>query len=371
MGMTFRERLLATVRFESLDRPFRLETLGFWRETLERWRGEGLPAEVDNELSAFIHFGCDLQVPLLLGADQHPGLYPLFEEEIIQQDERYITKRDITGSLVRVPADGSSTIPQIIEAPVKDEESWEEIKHRLDPSTPGRLESWKPFIQLANEQPWPLCVYITGLFGTHRHLLGFQELMLAYRRRPQLLHLISRHWVGMWKGILGAIHEIRPPDMVTLWEDMCYRNGPMIGPRAFQEFMSPYYRELVGFLRKELDIPIVAVDTDGKMELLIPLFLEAGVNLIWPFEVQAEMDVVKIGERWPREFAIWGGMDKRVLARDRKGIEEEVMRVMPPLLKRGGYIPAIDHAVPPDVPLENWLFFLELVRNFGEDFYKR
>ena len=41
----------------------------------------------------------------------------------------------------------------------------------------------------------------------------------------------------------------------------------------------------------------------------------------------------------------------------------EVMRVVPPMLEHGGYIPSIDQAVPPDVSLENWKYFVELVRD--------
>jgi uroporphyrinogen-III decarboxylase len=44
------------------------------------------------------------------------------------------------------------------------------------------------------------------------------------------------------------------------------------------------------------------------------------------------------------------------------------MRVVPPMLEKGGYIPAIDHAVPPDVPLENWRYFMDMVRELGESF---
>lgn len=166
MGMTPRERFLATASFGEVGRPFRLETIGFWKETLERWHQEGLPPEVDDELSAFIHFGVDFQIPVTLGADQHPGFDPLFEEEV--------------------------------------------------------------------------------------------------------------------------------------------------------------------------------------------------------FEVQAGMDVLEVRGNWPNHFVIWGGIDKRVLAKGRAAIEEEVVRVIPPMLRQRGYIPAIDHSVPPDVPLENWLYFFELVRSIGQ-----
>lgn len=365
-SMTPRERFLATVAFEPLDRPFRLETLGFWPETIARWRGEGMPPDVDTEVGAFIFSEVDLQFPLYIGAHEHPGFDPLFEEVVLEQNGRYITKIDKSGSTVRVLADGSSTIPDFQSAPVRDMESWEDLKWRLDPSTPGRLEFGLTLAETAKSYPYPLCAYISGLFGTHRHLLGFTPLMLAYRTRPELLHAISRHWVYFWKGVVSRIAEVHVPEMVGLWEDMCYRNGPMISPATFEAFMLPYYRELIAFLRDELGVPVIGVDTDGRMTKLIPFFVQAGVNLIFPLEVQAGMDVLAVRKDWPHQFAIWGGMDKRALYGERASIAAEVARVLPPMLAAGGYIPAIDHAVPPEVSLDNWLYFLHVVREAGE-----
>jgi uroporphyrinogen decarboxylase len=366
MEMTPRERFLATAAFEPLDRPFRMETIGFWHETLARWHGEGLPPGIADEMGALLHFGIDLQLPVLLGAHEHPGFDPLFDETVIEQDERYTVKIDKSGARVRVLTDGASTIPAFLEAPVKDEAGWEEIKWRLDPATPGRLEFWNTLVETARSFPYPLCIYIAGLFGTHRHLLGFTPLMLAYRRQPELLHAISRHWVYFWKGVLGRIAEAHTPDMVMLWEDMCYLNGPMIGPDAFDTFMLPYYKELIGFIKGDLEVPVVGVDSDGRVTKLTPAFVEAGVNFIWPFEVQAGMDVLEVRRLWPRQFVIFGGMDKRALYGDRASIAAEVKRVVPPMLEAGGYIPAIDHFVPPEVSLDNWFYFLELVRDLGE-----
>jgi len=366
MTMTPRERLLATARFEPLDRPFRNESIGFWDETLVRWHGEGLSSEVNNLMTAVMQMGYDLQVPIFLGVHEHPGFDPLFEEEIIERGERHTIKRDISGSVVKVFTDGSSMLPALIEPPVRDRESWERVKFRLDPETPGRLALCDTMAAFAGDNPVPLIAFLPGLFGTHRHLLGFEPLMVAYRKQPELLHEIARHWVALWKHVIGHLHARRPPEMVFLWEDMCYKNGPMISPRAFDAFMTPYYRELVGFFRNDLRVPIVHVDTDGNLTELIPKFIEAGVNSFWPFEVQAGMDILKVREEWPRQFMIWGGIDKRALAAGREAIREEVMRVVPPMVRQGGYIPGIDHMVPPDVPYDDWVYFLDLVREVGE-----
>jgi uroporphyrinogen decarboxylase len=369
MSVTFRDRWISTVEFKPADRPFRWESMGFWDETITRWHGEGLPKEVDTGDKLYMFNNFDYQAPVLFFPDKHPGLYPLFEEKIIAEDDRVITKIDITGAVVRVPKDGHSTLPSIVDPPVKDKESWEAIKPRLDPASRGRIDEWEWSIQIAAEQSWPLFVYFCGLFGTLRHLFGVEPLMYAYYDQPELIHEISKHWVYLWKSVFTQIAEKHRPDFAYVWEDMSGKNGPLIGPTMFEYFMSPYYRELIGFLKHDLGIPVVGVDSDGDITLLIPKFVDAGINLLFPFEVQAGMDVLKIRREWPTQFAIWGGIDKRALAKDRKAIEAEVLRVLPPMLKMGGYIPGIDHAVPPDVPYDNWIFFRDMVRDMADKFH--
>jgi len=151
-------------------------------------------------------------------------------------------------------------------------------------------------------------------------------------------------------------------DAVYLWEDMAYRNGPMISPAMFRTFMSPYYRRVIDCGRA-LGIEVFEVDTDGDCSLLIPLFLDAGVNMLLPFEVQAGMDIREVRARYGRRLIIEGGLDKRALARGQDAIRAEVDAKVPALLRDGGFIPAIDHLVPPDVSLADFEFYLRYLRD--------
>lgn len=362
--MNARERYRAVCRFEPVDRPFRWETLGFWPETIARWRNEGLPEEAE-ELTAFIHFGMDLRFIINLGNSDNPGLCPTFEEKIIEETELYRLKRDLTGALIKEFKEGRSALPQFLEFPVKDMKSFEELKWRLDPSTPERLgEDWEYSSKVYNESEFPVMAYVCGLFGTARHFLGFENLMYAYYDMPELLHAIGEQWVTLYSALLERVAASVTIDSIDFWEDMAYRNGPMIGPAAFREFMSPYYKRLTECARS-MGIEVFTVDTDGNCSALIPLFLDAGVNMLYPFEVQAGMDIREVRCEHGKRLIILGGLDKRKLALDREAIREEIESKAPALLREGGYIPSLDHNVPPDVPLENFEYYLQLVREMG------
>ena len=113
----------------------------------------------------------------------------------------------------------------------------------------------------------------------------------------------------------------------------------------------------------EYGIKIIMLDCDGNVDELIPLWLEANVNLSYPLEVAADCDAVGYRERFGKDVLLLGNIDKRVL-RDgatKADIEQEVMSKVPQLVRGGGYSPFVDHAVPPDVPFENFQYYMELI----------
>jgi uroporphyrinogen decarboxylase len=117
---------------------------------------------------------------------------------------------------------------------------------------------------------------------------------------------------------------------------------------------------------RKYGVKVIELDSDGNTEPLIPLLIEAGINCHWPLESAADMDPVKLRREYGKDLAFMGGIDKRELAKDKRAIEEELRRKVLPILESGGYIPTVDHTVPPEVPLENFLYYLELKRRIAE-----
>jgi uroporphyrinogen decarboxylase len=170
------------------------------------------------------------------------------------------------------------------------------------------------------------------------------------------------------------IETIRPTleagiefEYASMWEDMCYRAGPLLSPKVFRDVLVPQYRRITGLLAKH-GCDIVVLDCDGDIALLAPLWLGAGVNTMFPIEVGTwGADPVEYRRIYGHDMRIIGGVSKRILAGRREEITREVDRLAP-LVEDGGFIPTPDHRVPPDVPLDNYLFYLERAREvWGRD----
>jgi uroporphyrinogen decarboxylase len=103
-------------------------------------------------------------------------------------------------------------------------------------------------------------------------------------------------------------------------------------------------------------VRVILVDTDGDCRQLIQPFLDGGVTGIYPFEVQAGMDVREIRKAFP-SLQILGGIDKKEIALGPERIDAELERRIPGMVNLGGYIPMADHQVPPDVSWQNYVYY--------------
>ncbi|MFH1570023.1 MAG: hypothetical protein ABIL09_18665, partial [Gemmatimonadota bacterium] len=102
------------------------------------------------------------------------------------------------------------------------------------------------------------------------------------------------------------------------------------------------------------------VDCDGDPEVLVPLWMEAGVNCFWPLEQASGMDPLRLRRKFGKDLVLCGGLDKREIAKGRRAIEEELRSKIPPMLDEGGYIPHIDHAISPEIAYDDFMYYMEL-----------
>ena len=164
------------------------------------------------------------------------------------------------------------------------------------------------------------------------------------------------HLCTLWLSMAEELTARLDFDIGYFWEDMSYKNGPLISPAMFREFMTPCYRRFTDFLASR-GIRKSIVDTDGNVEKLIPLFLEAGVNMMYPFERQAGNDLLEYRKRYP-ELVMMAGFDKNTLFKGKQQIDAE-LDLMTAMVKKGGFIPHADHWLPHNVSWENFKYYRE------------
>jgi len=378
--MTKRERYVECLTFGNPDHFIFQHSFGLMPGVLERWHSEGLPKEVevkenDEDNSLREYFGFDQRVPEI---PINFGLYPSFEVKTIEETDEDVTYRDSLGT-VRKLKKGITSLALPIKFPIKTQDDWEEkYKPRLQYSSDRFGKGWKEQYQRIRNQGLPVTVGWPGFYGFPRDLMGDENLCMAYYLQPRLIHDILNTYENMLVAMSEELLKEIEVDEIRMSEDMCYRNSMMISPDTFREFMLPHYKRLVNLYRS-YGTKIFSVDTDGNLDQLVPLLIEAGVNVIMPCEVQAGNDIVKMRKKYGDSIAFVGGINKRALADNpvslvpgrenaqintKQAIDEELKYRIPPMLKTGGYIAGLDHRVLPETSLENFIYYVRKVREY-------
>jgi len=350
--MDSRTRFINIARGLPIDRKPYFNLWGPWGETLARWSDEGAP---ENWTAGFGFDPGFAHVPVNL------GYLPAFEYEILKDEGRTVIARDYSGATARMMK-GASTIPEYLEFALKDRPSWETLKLRLDPHDKTRFgDNFKREAERLNagDAVNQIGTYPWGMFGTPRDMFGLENLMFAFYDDPELVREVMDYLTDFWIAIWEEAAKLVRIDAVHIWEDMSGKQGPLISPAMVRGYMGPCYKKVSAFCARH-DISIFSVDTDGDVAQLVEPFMESGVTMLFPFEVQAGCDVNEYLKKYP-DLTCMGGVNKRALEGSFRDIDEELERLAPAMASRR-YLPQLDHLPHPQIPWKNMCYYFERIK---------
>jgi uroporphyrinogen decarboxylase len=366
--MTDRERFNRYVQFQTVDRWPRWEW-SFRGDTTQLWYEQGFPTKIPGEVTWIDTYGLDRGSPWLedsvpTAAGVSIYLRPGFGDQILAEDAETVTRRDGWGAVARHSKMGAS-IPQYLSFGVHSRQDFAECRKRWDPTDPGRYPAdWQARTERWRTRDYPIRIHTHGWYGLLRELMGVEGLSVAFFDQPELIEEVCEFWGDFLIATFDRALADCSVDYALFWEDLAYKTGPLLSPALFRRFFLPHYQRVISHWRAR-GVRTFMVDSDGNIDLITPLWLEAGVNVLGPYEVAAGMDVVKIGQTW-KDLVMVGGIDKREIAKGPKAIEQEVLRRVPPLLERGGYIPTLDHATIPEMSFADYRYYREFLTKVCE-----
>ena len=352
--MTHRERFRRLMHFQTVDRGVHWE-FGYLNETQDRWHGEGLPAEYQGNAQIEAYFGVDpvYRVPMKI------NLVPPFEGEdkvLEEKDGRRVIQKP-NGTILEEQIEGQKTIPHYIKFPIANRDDWQRFKERLDPDTPQRNEvDYRALGEELRACDKPVGVGIGSFFGWVRDWVGFENLCLMCYDDRELVEEMTSTLADLFYAQLSKLLPYIQPDFASGWEDICFRNGPMISPAMFEEIVIPGVKKVCTLLRQH-GCTVIFTDCDGDIRPLVPLWLDAGLNCMFPLEVHPGSDPVALRKEYGHDILLIGGMEKYRFSKSRREILDEIKRIEP-VFRDGGFIPHGDHRIPQDVSYENYRYYV-------------
>jgi len=374
--MTQKERFINTLKFEQVDQVPVME-IALWAQTRQKWIEEGAPEEAFEKgfMMGNDHF--QLEGYDTINIDT-ASPRPPFEEKVIEENERIVKFTDGMGRTRIALKEGTvngtrMSMDSYVDFPVKSRQDFLELRKRYEGNVEERYpDNWEDLRDALNRSDKPLTLLdpLSGTFGFYsmlRNWIGTESVSYLFYDDPGLVHECLDFLSDFFqRAVIRAVREVRF-DFYIIHEDMAGKGGPLMGPELFRKFLLPHYKRLIEFLRSH-GIDLIIVDTDGDFEALVPIFLEAGVDGFCPMERASGMDPVRFRKQYGKSVCMIGGIDKREIAKGPEAIDREVERAILPIIDQGGYIPTIDHAVPPDVSLDNFTYYLNAKRKALEGY---
>lgn len=380
--MNVKERVHAILNYKSCDK-MPVVHFGFWLQTLEKWAQQGHIA-ADQAHGWNDGNVIDFEIGKKLGFDfnwfncfiSDYTLYPAFEKKVLEELADGSVKVLTEEGVIVLEKKDAVSIPAEIDHLLKDRKSWEQhylprvqfnpnriLRANVNTATGGLPfnRGGLEYLQ-TNQSEYPLGLYCGSLFGTIRNWLGVEGSSYLYmddeKLFTEIIDTVGNVCFQMIEFILKTGLRF---DFAHFWEDICYKNGPLIVPSVFNEKVGPHYKRITQLLG-QYGITIISLDCDGLIDALIPTWLHNGVNTMFPIEVGTWKASI---EPWRQQYGKGirgvGGMNKTIFSQDYAAVDAEIERLKP-LVELGGYIPCPDHRIAPDAKWENVQYYCEKAR---------
>ena len=359
------ERFVACMEYQTCDRRPNHE-LGAWPQTVNRWRNEAPEAVRDWTWNWFVEepaIGLDRREYIPVNYD----FIPPFPHELLEETGKYEIARNSKGIVTKALKEGAvdgarMSMDQYLSFPVANRQDFAKIKARLVAALPQRYpEDLEQRVELWKQRDYPLILgengAANGFYWRAREMMGTEPLSCAFYEQPGLVHEMMEFYAGFIMETSRPVLEKIQVEYFVLNEDLAMKSGPLLSPGLYREFILPHLKRLIDFFRG-LGVKYIALDSDGDPTALLPLMMDAGVDVFWPIERASNVDPVTLRRRFGKALRLWGGVDKRELTKGPGAIRAH-LREFIPLIEEGGFIPTVDHTVPPDVSWDNFRYYME------------
>jgi uroporphyrinogen decarboxylase len=353
--LSSRERVNRMLSRGDQDRIPRHDT--FWPETITRWQSEGLDGDASTVLQ-------------MLDSDFHgicwcaPTIYTDLEQ--VAQDERTCIVRDRFGKTVR-HWKGRSGTPEHLAFECDNRDVWEKKFKPALLSRPIQLdvtEVTKAYRAGRERDRW---IYLAGVepFELTRYVMGDEVALMAMCEEPEWVRDFARVYTDVVLANYDAILASGiQPDGLWTYGDMAYNHATVCSPAHYRELIWPEHKRLAEWAHAH-GMKFI-FHTDGDVNGVIKLYIEAGFDCLQPLEAKANMDVRTLAPAWGEKLAFFGNIDAMKLAsNDSQIIEQEIETKIAAGKSCRGYAYHSDHSVPPSVSWKTYQEMMRLVDKHG------
>ncbi|MEZ5278388.1 MAG: uroporphyrinogen decarboxylase family protein [Opitutaceae bacterium] len=356
--LTSQERMNRAMERRDHDRIPRHDS--FWQDTINRWEREGL---VGSHAGVLARLDSDIAT---LNGIFWPHPFP-GQRKILAEDENTVSVLDEWGGSTMVFKDHQTT-PTHLGWECETREIWYE---RFRPAIVNQgirvdvEEARTKYTQAKKEGKW---THITGLepFESLRKLLGDVSSLMAMAEDPDWIADISEVTTDLsLRNLQAFIDAGIKPDGLWVYGDMAYNHATMCSPDFYRRIVWPSHKRFCDFAH-ENGMKFI-YHTDGDVNGVMDLYLEAGFDCLQPLECKANMDIRNLVPKYGERMSFFGNVDvMAMIDNDLERIEAELVSKITAGKEKKGYIYHSDHSIPPQVSWKTYCALIEMVKKHGD-----
>lgn len=203
---------------------------------------------------------------------------------------------------------------------------------------------------------------VGGSIWSIENIQDWMGFALMLHDEPEKVH------AGAERMTAGAIERIKPlldagADFIHLVNDVAFNTGPFISPAQFAEFITPYLRRQVAFIRSQGAIPFV--HSDGNIDSLLDDYLSLGAACFQSVDPMAGMDIAQTKARCQGRLALMGNVQCNLLQDGPlDAIRQSARYCLEHAAPGGGYVFSTSNTLFKGMPLAHYEYMLEVYREY-------
>ncbi|MDR1795455.1 MAG: hypothetical protein LBR25_08685 [Erysipelotrichaceae bacterium] len=211
-----------------------------------------------------------------------------------------------------------------------------------------------------------------GFWGRLWDYRGMTNSLFDLYEEPEHVHAVAKRVLRFFKAAIKRGVEEANIDGVSWGDDFGMQRDPFMSPEMWKEFYYPYFKEFCDYAHS-LGLH-TWLHCCGDCRKLIDMFIETGVDVLHPVQ-KYTMDEKEIAEKYGDRLTFWAGMDlQRIMP---FGTVDEVKAEVRHFIDtfhrphQGGLILTLNNRIQDNVPLENFVAYIEEAYRYSEEVGQR
>jgi len=237
----------------------------------------------------------------------------------------------------------------------------------LEPPTPiyNQLRHLERYLRAAQGTGVGIIPNLTSFFDSAMLAIGVTEsLYLFHDDRPlveKLMDILLEHQEKVMQAVLDRFSA--DVALVMVNDDIGFNSGLLIHPKMFMEIFPQRMKRLIA--PAKANNKLVLMHTDGKMDNILPILYEVGINIAHPIEPESN-NIFKIKKKWTGKMSLVGNIPTPLLAFGSAAeVDEMVREYCVNLAPGGGYVLGSSTSIMDGVRPENFVTMIEAVHKYG------